>query len=279
MYSFAVSPNLQQNNLVCPQQNATVNRISSGDNDARFRRVVLPHLDDAYSLARWLTGDRADAEDVVQEACLRAFRGIGGFAGINARAWFLTIVRHAAYTWLGKNRSSALVMVDDPDAVEQKQAGRGVAPRDGPETPEAALIAKTDAARLERAIEELPLPFRETLVLRDVQALDYREIAEVTKVPIGTVMSRLARARRRLIAIIAKDEVSRTTALCCASLTPFLRRVKSEPIETSPASSPGRAGTSPTIISSIGATPMQVKTVKMVGIPGNIDPIETHITV
>jgi DNA-directed RNA polymerase specialized sigma24 family protein len=117
MYSFAVSPNLQQNNLVCPQQNATVNRISSGDNDARFRRVVLPHLDDAYSLARWLTGDRGDAEDVVQEACLRAFRGIGGFAGINARAWFLTIVRHAAYTWLGKNRSSALVMVDDPDAV------------------------------------------------------------------------------------------------------------------------------------------------------------------
>ena len=250
MYSFAVSPNLQQNNLVCPQQNATVNRITSGDNDARFRRVVLPHLDDAYSLARWLTGDRADAEDVVQEACLRAFRGIGGFAGINARAWFLTIVRHAAYTWLGKNRSSALVMVDDPDAVERKQAGRGVAPRDGPETPEAALIAKTDAARLERAIEKLPLPFRETLVLRDVQALDYREIAEVTKVPIGTVMSRLARARRRLIAIIAKDEVSRTRpAFCCASLTPFLSRVKSGPIETSPASSPGRAGTSPMISS------------------------------
>jgi RNA polymerase sigma factor (sigma-70 family) len=262
MYSFVVRP------ICAPQQNATVNRISSGDNDARFRRVVLPHLDDAYSLARWLTGDRADAEDVVQEACLRAFRGIGGFAGINSRAWFLTVVRHAAYTWLGKNRSSALVMVDDPDAVEQKQAGRGVAPRDGPETPEAALIAKTDAARLERAIAELPLPFRETLVLRDVQALDYREIAEVTKVPIGTVMSRLARARRRLIAIIAKDEVSRTTALCCASLTPFLGRVKSVPNETSPASSPGRAGTSPMIISSISAAPMQVKTVKMVKIPG-----------
>ncbi|MFZ1091236.1 MAG: sigma factor, partial [Xanthobacteraceae bacterium] len=78
---------------------------------------MLPHLDDAYSLARWLTGDRADAEDVVQEACLRAFRGIGGFAGINSRAWFLTIVRHAAYTWLGKNRSSVLIMVDDLDAV------------------------------------------------------------------------------------------------------------------------------------------------------------------
>src|ERR1700738_2820017 len=122
--------------------------LKSEDDQARFASVVLPHLADAYALARWLTGNRGDAEDVVQEACLRAFRGIGGFAGINARAWFLTIVRHAAYTWLGKNRSSALVMVDDPDAVEQKQAGRGVAPRDGPETPEAALIAKTAGAGL-----------------------------------------------------------------------------------------------------------------------------------
>src|SRR5262249_36109805 len=81
----------------------------SEDDQARFASVVLPHLADAYALARWLTGDRADAEDVVQEACLRAFRGIGGFAGVNARAWLLTIVRHAAYTWLGKNRSAALV--------------------------------------------------------------------------------------------------------------------------------------------------------------------------
>src|SRR5436853_242680 len=104
------------------------------------------------------------------------------------------------------------------------------------QTPEAALTAKADAQRLESAIAELPVPFRETLVLRDVQGLDYREIAEVTKVPIGTVMSRLARARRRLIERIATDEVSRTRpAFCCASLTPFLSRVKSGPIETSPA--------------------------------------------
>ena len=161
---------------------------------------MVPHLADAYALARWLTGDRADAEDVVQEACLRAFRAIGSFAGINSRAWVLTIVRHAAYTWLGKNRSAALVMVDDLEAVEQREAGRGAAPEAAPQTPEAALIAKADAARLESAIAELPVPFRETLVLRDVQGLDYREIADVTKVPIGTVMSRLARARRRLIA-------------------------------------------------------------------------------
>jgi RNA polymerase sigma factor (sigma-70 family) len=178
---------------------------SSDDDRARFASVVLPHLADAYALARWLTGTRADAEDVVQEACLRALRGIGGFAGVNARAWLLTIVRHAAYTWLGKNRSASLLMVDDLEAVERKELSRGV-PMDQSETPEAALIAKTDAACLEAAIAELPLPFRETLVLRDVQGLDYREIAEVTKVPIGTVMSRLARARRRLIARIGTDE-------------------------------------------------------------------------
>jgi RNA polymerase sigma factor (sigma-70 family) len=180
----------------------------TGDEDrARFASVVLPHLADAYALARWLTGDRADAEDVLQDACLRAFRGIGGFAGGNARAWLLTIVRHAAYTWLGKNRSATLLVVDDLEAVEQKQAGRRAFPcGSGAETPETALIAKTETARLEAAIATLPVPFRETLVLRDMQGLDYREIAEVTGVPVGTVMSRLARARRRLIATLGTDE-------------------------------------------------------------------------
>jgi RNA polymerase sigma factor (sigma-70 family) len=179
--------------------------LKSEDDQARFASVVVPHLADAYALARWLTGDRADAEDVVQEACLRAFRGIGGFAGVNARAWVLTIVRHAAYTWLGKNRSASLVMVDDLEAVEQKRSSAGAAFEQAPQTPEAELIAKADARRLEAAIAELPVPFRETLVLRDVQGLDYREISEVTKVPIGTVMSRLARARRRLIERIGTD--------------------------------------------------------------------------
>src|SRR5262245_52876269 len=179
-------------------------KVATDEEQARFRSVVLPHLGASYALARWLTGDRADAEDVVQEACLRALRGIGGFAGTNARAWLLTIVRHAAYTWLGKNRSASLLVVEDLEAVEQQQT-RAAFARDA-QTPEAALIAKTDAQRLESAIAELPLPFRETLVLRDVQGLDYKEIAEVTKVPIGTVMSRLARARRRLIERIATDE-------------------------------------------------------------------------
>ena len=126
-----------------------------------------------------------------------AFRGIAGFAGGNARAWVLTIVRHAAYRWLRKNRPATLVSVADLDTLPDPQPGQ---------TPETALIAKTDAARLERAIAALPVPFRETLVLRDVNGLDYRDIAGVTGVPIGTVMSRLARARSRLIAALGVDE-------------------------------------------------------------------------
>src|ERR1700745_3508189 len=96
--------------------------LKSEDDQARFASVVQPHLADAYALARWRTGNRAEAEDVVQEACLRAFRGIAGFAGVNARAWVLTIVRHAAYTWLGKNRSGALVMGDALEAGAAQSA-------------------------------------------------------------------------------------------------------------------------------------------------------------
>ncbi len=162
--------------------------------------MVLPHLADAYALARWLTGNSADAEDVVQDACLHAFRGIGNFSNGNARAWVLTIVRRTAYTWLGKNRPAALVLVEDVEGVGRAQSGEPDV-----ETPETALIAKADAGLLEAAIAALPAPFRETLVLRDLQGLAYREIAGVTEVPVGTVMSRLARARQRLIAIIAKE--------------------------------------------------------------------------
>jgi RNA polymerase sigma-70 factor (ECF subfamily) len=181
-------------------------KVATDEERARFRQVVLPYLTDCYGLARWLTGDRADAEDVVQEACLNALRAISGFAGTNARAWILTIVRHTAYNWLRKNRSAALVVVEDPEAIQRAGADYATNFENGSiGNPEAALIAKTEAARLERAIAELPIPFRETLVLRDVQGLDYREIAQVTDVPIGTVMSRLARARNRLIAILGTN--------------------------------------------------------------------------
>ena len=173
--------------------------MSGLDDNARFASVVMPHIDDAYRLARWLTGNSSDAEDVVQDASLRAFRAIRSFAGGSARAWLLSIVRNAAYSWLRTNRPASVVTVDDLEAVELAQANPG--DPDAP-TPEATLIANADAEHLRAAIAALPPPFRETLVLRDIEGLDYREIAEATEVPIGTVMSRLARARRRLIATI-----------------------------------------------------------------------------
>ena len=172
--------------------------VSRADN-TRFANVVLPHLDDAYALARWVLGNRADAEDVVQEACLRALRGISGFSGANGRAWTLTIVRNAAYDWLRKNRPAAIVQVDDLEKVERLASRDSAAIAPAQDDPETALIARSDEQQLHAAIEGLPAAFRETLVLRDVQGLGYREIAEITGVPIGTVMSRLARARDRLI--------------------------------------------------------------------------------
>jgi len=199
MKPLAVCPTRSATISSAPQQRAAVNRISSADANARFRSVVLPHLDDAYSLARWLTGSRADSEDVVQDACLRALRGIGTFCNGNARAWVLTIVRHTAYDWLRKNRPAVVVLVEDVEAVKRTQSIEWDV-----ETPETALIAQDAATLLEAAIAALPAPFRETLMLREVQELGYREIAEVTGVSIGTVMSRLARARRRLISTMTK---------------------------------------------------------------------------
>jgi RNA polymerase sigma factor (sigma-70 family) len=184
-----------------PDANGDCRPVDGGAETARFVHVVLPHLDEAHALARLLTGNGTDAEDVVQDACLRAFRAILGFNHGNARSWILTIVRHSAYNLLRKNRASTLVLVEDVDAAECAQAAIA---RIGAKTPEAALIAKTDAARLEAAIATIPAPFRQTVVLREIDGLDYREIARVTRVPIGTVMSRLARARRRLVAAMER---------------------------------------------------------------------------
>jgi RNA polymerase sigma factor (sigma-70 family) len=178
------------------------NMAPGQDDHARFARLVLPYLGDSYSLARWITGSRADAEDVVQDACLRAFRAIGSLADGSARPWVLTIVRNTAYTWLRKNRPSAVLVVEDLEAVEAAQAVPGEP--DG-ETPETALIAKADAAALQASIAALPTAHRETMILRDVQGLSYREIAEVTSVPIGTVMSRLARGRNQVIKSIRRS--------------------------------------------------------------------------
>jgi RNA polymerase sigma factor (sigma-70 family) len=181
-----------------PQQEPGGNGPADADR-ARFRSVFLPHLDAAHNFAYWLTGNRTDAQDVVQDASLRVFRAIRGFAGGSARAWVLKIVRNSAYDWLRENRPASLFTVEDLEAVEAEQAKTG---DPDAEAPEAALIAKSNAEQIRAAIAALPPAFRETLVLRDIEGLDYREIAEATDVPIGTVMSRLAQARGRLITTI-----------------------------------------------------------------------------
>jgi RNA polymerase sigma factor (sigma-70 family) len=172
--------------------------LSPNDDRRRFETVVAPYLADAHAFARWLTRNRADAEDVVQEACIRAFRAIDRFSGVNGRAWLLTIVRNTAFTWLKEKRAEALVSIDELNEGERLTVDRG-AQHESSTSPEAAMIATADANELERQIAALPTEFREVLVLRDMQGLDYREIARITGAPIGTVMSRLARARQRLI--------------------------------------------------------------------------------
>ncbi len=162
----------------------------------RFAELVLPHLDDAYGLARWLTGNGADAEDVVQDACLRALASLDAAAIERPRAWVLAIVRNTAFAWLAKNRPNNLVLTDDAQVLETAAArdASAFAPN-----PEEALIAAADQAALEAAIQALPHLFREVVVMRDVNGLSYREIAAAIGAPQGTVMSRLARARALLV--------------------------------------------------------------------------------
>ena len=166
------------------------------DERQRFGEVVLPHLDDALSLARWLTGSVTDAEDVVQEACVRAYAAIAT-AKSNPRAWLLAIVRNTALTWLAKNHPKSVVVTHHDGPFER--ASLEMIDRSQAATPEAVLIAKADAEQLHRAIAALPLAYREALVLREIEGLSYQEISSVMSIPIGTVMSRLARARNLLI--------------------------------------------------------------------------------
>lgn len=174
--------------------------VTNDDARRRFAEVVVPHLDAAYALARWLTGNGPDAEDVVQDAAMRAYSGIANFLGGSTRAWTLAVVRNSAYTWLKKNRPKALVFTDD---LEQAERSLGVP--DGP-TPETDIIARQDGAVMRAAIAGLPAAFREVLVLREVQGLAYGEIAAVMELPIGTVMSRLARARKLMIAALREKD-------------------------------------------------------------------------
>jgi RNA polymerase sigma-70 factor (ECF subfamily) len=154
-----------------------------------FEQAVLPHLNAAYNLARWLTRSDSDAEDVVQEACLRAFTFFEGYHGGDSRAWLLKIVRNTGYTWLQQNRARELMAPLD-DAMEAVASEAG--------NPETLLLQSVDAEALRQALEELPPEFREVTVLRELEGLSYKEIADIAQIPIGTVMSRLARARKRL---------------------------------------------------------------------------------
>jgi RNA polymerase sigma factor (sigma-70 family) len=160
----------------------------------RFAEMVLPHLDDAYGLARWLTGDGTDAEDVVQDACMRALGALEAATVEQPRAWLLKIVRNTAFTWLAKNRPTSVMLTDDAELLEIAAAK---APADAPDA-EAALIARADEAALEAAIQALPHAFREVVVMRDINGLSYRDIAAAIGAPVGTVMSRLARGRALL---------------------------------------------------------------------------------
>jgi RNA polymerase sigma-70 factor (ECF subfamily) len=154
---------------------------------SRFEELVLPHLDAAYNLARWLARDPHDAEDIVQDACIRALKYVGSLHGKNPRAWFLAIVRNAFYDWLGRNRPAEIADVDDgtiEDTVDQAAVD-----------PQQAAIRSAELRSLSDAMAALPLQFREVLVLRELEDLSYKEIARVADIPVGTVMSRLARAR------------------------------------------------------------------------------------
>jgi len=161
----------------------------------RFERIVLPHLDDAYTLARYLLRDEHDAQDAVQDAVLRALRYFDGYREGDARAWLLTIVRNCCLTWQRRDRIRRASIPFVEETVE------AVDPRET----DALAIERSDRAALERLIASLPTEFREVIVLREVEGLSYKEISDVIGAPIGTVMSRLARARKRLASALRID--------------------------------------------------------------------------
>jgi RNA polymerase sigma-70 factor, ECF subfamily len=167
-----------------------------------FEDALLPHLDAAYNLARWLTRDERDAEDVVQEAYLRAFKHFDSFKGGDGRPWLLAIVRNTYYTWIQHNRL--------PEVATAFNEETDTHVSDLPD-PETLLLIETDKQILRRALGKLPAEFREVIVLREFEELSYKEIAEVVQVPVGTVMSRLARARKRLAQLVTECRNDVTT--------------------------------------------------------------------
>jgi len=194
---------------------------------ARFEAIALPHLDAAYALARWLTRNDADAADVAQEAFLRAFRYFDSYRGDDAKSWVLKIVRRTCYGWLARNRPADVVSLEAEEELGEAVATSAI-------DAEALLESRSDLRHLHQLIEALPAAMREAIVLRDLHELGYREIAEVTGVPIGTVMSRLHRARSLLLRTY--DQTGGTAA---ASMAPRTQEVSPEHGSPVPKSSSG----------------------------------------
>ena len=167
--------------------------LTDSERLSQFEQLILPHMTAAYNLARWLTRQEQDASDVTQEAMVRAFTFFKGYHGGDARAWLLSIVRNTCYTWLRKNRSHEFTASFDLDLHDTE---------DPAANPEQAAMQSASKELLRKAFEEIPLEFREVLVLRELEGLSYREICSVTELPMGTVMSRLGRARNRLQRIL-----------------------------------------------------------------------------
>jgi len=167
---------------------------------SRFHALVLPHLDAAVNLAWWLAGNRTDAEDIVQEAVLRAFKYFDRFSGVQARPWLLAIVRNTSASWMAKNRPRHLTLVGDPAEAESDR------PEEAAPSPEQQSETRELRTEIDRAVAALPPDFREAILLREVEELSYKEIAAVLEVPIGTVMSRIARGRK-LLQIQLKEAV------------------------------------------------------------------------
>jgi RNA polymerase sigma-70 factor (ECF subfamily) len=163
----------------------------------RFESTVLVHLDAAYNLARWLIGNDHDAQDVVQDACVRALRAFDQYRGGDARAWLLAIVRNTAFTWI-KSRKNVQELDDEVHEAVDEQID-----------PQAILMRATDAQRVRQAIEQLPPELRSVIVLREMEELSYKEIAGALEVPIGTVMSRLSRGRERLATLLTETDAVR----------------------------------------------------------------------
>ncbi|WNC88307.1 RNA polymerase sigma factor [Paraburkholderia sp. FT54] len=220
----------------------------------RFQQMVLPHLDAAYNLARWLCGNASDADDVVQEAFMRAFRFFDTFRGDSARPWLLAIVRRTWYTeW--RRRASSHETVEFDDTMDDATFdGWSVGGAD----PQALLIRDEDTKLVHEALAQLPVEYREVLMLRELEEMGYREIAAVADVPIGTVMSRLARGRRKLAALLMEKQggatASHRSSTCAApgpgksataSVTPLRASANGRPLNTPGGTAAGNAQETP----------------------------------